>query len=200
MGTSDFSHERLLQMLASIPHLRHLRINFPGRGISPPIDLVPVTLPFVSTITLGDELDLFSSRGWPRLGWILASLILPNVKDIHLHVKFTTADRLLVWVDSITFASERLLEVTSLTIEGSFGLSVLTRNVMYLLFALFRNIRRLELKAYGILKTLRDLEENLELNQLCVFIPHELNSTDPVHIERGDLDKLTRYPDAVRIA
>ncbi|KAL5487474.1 hypothetical protein ACEPAI_5582 [Sanghuangporus weigelae] len=202
MGTGDFSYERLLQMLASIPQLRHLRVNFRGPDIPLPIDLVPVTLPSVSTITVGDDfiLDISLSRAPPRLGRILASLILPNVKEIHLHVNFSRAHKLLAYVHSINPASETFREVTSLTIEDSYGLSHLTRNIMYPLFALFRNIRRLELKTHNIPKTLRDLEENLELNRLRTFVPRKLNSTDPVHIKRKDLDKLTRYPDVVRIA
>ncbi|KAL5527970.1 hypothetical protein ACEPAG_6771 [Sanghuangporus baumii] len=197
LGVNNFSYERLLQMLASIPQLKHLTVNFEHNDIPLPIDLVPVTLPSVSTITLGDYLGFNLSQVSPRLGRILASLILPNVKDTHLRLEFTEADQPLAWVDSNTPASERLREVTSLTIIGKY---VFTRNIMYPLFALFRNIRRLELKTRGILKTLRDLEENLELNQLHTFIPRERYSTEPVHIERGDLDRLTRYPDAVRIA
>ncbi|KAL5487475.1 hypothetical protein ACEPAI_5583 [Sanghuangporus weigelae] len=195
----NFSYRRLLQMLASIPQLRHLTVNFRGADIPLPIDLVPVTLPSVSTITLGDNLDylLFRVPPPPRLGWILASLILPNVKDTHLHVRFQMADKLLSWVNSITPDSERLREVTSLTIES---LSHLTRDIMHTLFALFRNIRRLELEAYNIPKTLQGLEQNLELDQLRVFVPREPFTSKPVHIERGDLDMLTRYPDDVRIA
>ncbi|KAL5527962.1 hypothetical protein ACEPAG_6763 [Sanghuangporus baumii] len=196
-GTGEFSYERLIQMLASIPQLTHLSVYFRDSDIPLPIDLVPVVLPSVSIITLGDYLGFNLSRVSPRLGRILASLILPNVKDTHLRLQFTTADQLLTWADSISPASERLREVTSLTIIGP---SDLTRNTMHTLLALFRNIRRLELKTYGILKTLRDLEENLELNQLRTFIPREPNSTEAVHIERGDLDKLTQYPDAVHIA
>ncbi|KAL5487473.1 hypothetical protein ACEPAI_5581 [Sanghuangporus weigelae] len=194
MGAGNFS--RLLQMLVSIPQLRHLRVNFRGSDIAVPI--IPVVLPSVSTITLGDDLG-FLSRVSPRLRWILATLILPDVKDIHLHVRFTTADQLLAWVRSITPASERLLEVTSLTIEDSCGLGVLTHNIMYPVFALFRNIRRLELKTHNIRKTLRGLEQNLELNQLRTFIPRN-QYTEPVHIKKKDIDKLTRYPDNVRIA
>ncbi|KAL5529860.1 hypothetical protein ACEPAF_6117 [Sanghuangporus sanghuang] len=187
-------------MLASIPQLRHLSVYFQGPDIPSPIDLVPVTLASVSTITLGDNLGVSSSRLSPRLGRILASLILPNVKDIHLHVEITAADQLRVWVDSITPALETLREVTSLTIEGDTFFSQLTCDIMYALFILFRNIRRLELKTYGILKTLRDLELNLELNRLRTFIPREPDNTEPVRIERGDLDKLTRYPEDVCIA
>ncbi|KAL5527968.1 hypothetical protein ACEPAG_6769 [Sanghuangporus baumii] len=203
LGVDNFSYERLLQMLASIPQLKHLTVNFAGSDIPLPIDLVPVTLPSVSTINLGDEyLGFDYYLGSPRLGRILASLILPNVKDTHLHVQFATAGKLLSWVDSISPDSERLREVTSLTIESHtpFSASYLTRDIMHALFALFRNIRRLELQAYQVLETLRDLEQNLELNQLCVFIPRKPDGTKPIHIERKDLDKLTRYPDDVHIA
>ncbi|KAL5527961.1 hypothetical protein ACEPAG_6762 [Sanghuangporus baumii] len=197
MGTRDFSYERLLQMLASMPQLRHLSVYFRDRDIPLPIDLFPVTLASVSTITLGDDLDFSLPPVSPRPGRILASLILPNVKDIHFHVQSTAADYLLAWVDSISPASETLREVTSLTIIGP---SDLTQNTMHTLFALFRNIRRLELEAYNIPKMLRDLEQNLELDQLRVFVPRERYTSKPVHIERGDLDMLTRYPDDVRIA
>ncbi|KAL5527953.1 hypothetical protein ACEPAG_6754 [Sanghuangporus baumii] len=200
LGVDNFSYERLLQMLTSMPQLRHLTVKFGGDDIPLPIDLVPVTLASVSTITLGDKLGIHKSRVSPRLGRILASLTLPNVKDIHLRIIFTMSDApLLAWAHSITPVSETLREVTSLTVEDSFGRSGLTRNTMYTLFALFRNIRRLELMTYRILRTLRDLEENLELNQLRTFIPRN-QYAKPVKIEKGDLDKLTRYPDDVRIA
>ncbi|KAL5529861.1 hypothetical protein ACEPAF_6118 [Sanghuangporus sanghuang] len=198
LGVGGFPHGGLLQMLVSMPQLKHLSVYFIGWSVSSPIALVPVTLPSVSTVTLGHKTFISPSRGSvSHLRWILESLILPNVKDLHLHLNFAEADQVLSWVRLITPASERLRQVTSLTIEGH---SHLSHNVIYPLIVLFRNIRTLELKAYNIPKTLRGLEQNLELDQLRVFVPREPYTSKPVHIERGDLDMLTRYPDDVRIA
>ncbi|KAL5507688.1 hypothetical protein ACEPAH_5306 [Sanghuangporus vaninii] len=174
LGVGGFPHGgRLLQMLVSMPQLKHLSVYFIGWSISSPITLVPVTILSISTVTLGHKTFISPSRGSvSHLRWILESLILPNVKDLHL-------------------------QVTSLTIEGR---SHLSHNVIYPLIVLFRNIQILELKTYNIPKSLLGLEQNLELDQLRVFVPREPYTSNPVHIERGDLDMLTRYPDDVRIA
>ncbi|KAL5507699.1 hypothetical protein ACEPAH_5317 [Sanghuangporus vaninii] len=204
LKVNSYSYHRLMTFLSCAPNLGHLSLDLCAWSIIRSKDQVPVSLPRLSTLSLSNHDDFDGGNDYDMrpattyLCLILASMRIPNVKDLRLCLRLDGEFYFYYLIETLTDrVRDAFHAVTGLCITLYF--TIVDEDAIKRFFALFPNVQELGLDIPDVLETIRDLHSGLGLNQLRSLVLGENVQPYDCGEEKNVLCNLTRSVDDLNV-